>query len=258
MISKEDIENLTLLLIYLTSWDENYKKEYDEKPILRAWKNYSFEIIDSLKEKDLISGSMKAKSVYITDKGIKKAKELLNNFFPDSGKITDSESELLDVVDRNDKVIGQATRKDCHEKGLLHRISIAIIFDKNYRIFVGKRSKTKYYRPGEWSISVGGHVESGETYEQAMKRELKEEIGIDGKLISVENYVDTSEYDKECRRVFYIVTDQKIRLNEKEYEEGLFLTYDELKQKLKKDVFVPSSDREFRILTILRQKGIIN
>ena len=56
--------------------------------------------------------------------------------------------ELLDVVDENDNVIGQATRKECHEKGLLHRISISLVLDKNFRIFAGKRSKTNIHGCG--------------------------------------------------------------------------------------------------------------
>ena len=46
--SSKDAENLTLLLLYLNSWDENKKREYGNKPILRSWKNHGFEAIDSL------------------------------------------------------------------------------------------------------------------------------------------------------------------------------------------------------------------
>lgn len=70
------IKELTLLLLYLTSWEEDcelYK-------LRRSWKGYDFEILDELKEQGLISGSHKSKSVYFTDEGIKKAEELMCSY----------------------------------------------------------------------------------------------------------------------------------------------------------------------------------
>ncbi|MCL5772686.1 MAG: DUF6429 family protein [Actinobacteria bacterium] len=57
----------------MTSWEE---KILDTK-VLRSWKGYPFEVLDDLKSKGLLSGSKGAKSVYLTDNGIKKAKNLL-------------------------------------------------------------------------------------------------------------------------------------------------------------------------------------
>ncbi len=70
------IEELVLLLIYLTSWKEdNFNHE-----VFRSWKGYPFEILDSLTEKNLISGSKRAKSVYLTESGLKKAREIEKKF----------------------------------------------------------------------------------------------------------------------------------------------------------------------------------
>lgn len=80
-MENEDIENLTLLLAYLTSWDENPKKQYGDKPIMRAWKGYDFDILNSLENKGYITQSRGAKSLHITDKGLNKAKELSVKFF---------------------------------------------------------------------------------------------------------------------------------------------------------------------------------
>ena len=72
----KNIEEMVLLLIYLTSWEE---KVLDTK-VLRSWKGYPFEVLDELKSKYLLSGSKVAKSVYLTDTGIKKAKELIEKY----------------------------------------------------------------------------------------------------------------------------------------------------------------------------------
>ena len=71
---EEQIKELTLLLLYLTSWTE--KEPYGEYQ--RAWKGYDF---DKLQSENMIGGSTyKAKSTYITEKGIKKAKELMRKY----------------------------------------------------------------------------------------------------------------------------------------------------------------------------------
>jgi hypothetical protein len=70
------IKELTLLLIYLTSWQE----DAGTVKIYRSWKGYPFEILDQLREEDCITGSKPAKSVYLTDEGIAKAKELMAKY----------------------------------------------------------------------------------------------------------------------------------------------------------------------------------
>lgn len=65
------IEDLTLFLLYLTSWNEK------EVPGLkRAWKGYLFETLDALADKGLIIQSRTAKSVSLTETGIRQAQIL--------------------------------------------------------------------------------------------------------------------------------------------------------------------------------------
>lgn len=70
------IKELTLLLIYLTSWQE----DAGLTKVQRSWKGYPFEVLDELKEKRYIDGSKRAKSVYLTEEGIGKAKELMKKY----------------------------------------------------------------------------------------------------------------------------------------------------------------------------------
>jgi len=70
----KQIENLTLLLMYLTSWEE--KLNLDTQPNYRTWKGYCFEIINELERKGLISQGRKSKSVYLTKEGISQAERL--------------------------------------------------------------------------------------------------------------------------------------------------------------------------------------
>ncbi len=88
------------------------------------------------------------------------------------------DDEIFDVVDENDRVLGQATRKEVHARKLLHRAVHVLVFDAAGRIFLQKRSMAKDSSPGCWDSSCSGHLDTGESYLDAAVRELREEIGV--------------------------------------------------------------------------------
>jgi hypothetical protein len=69
----ELIEDLTLLLIYLCSWEERL---LPDATVRRAWKGYLFEVLDALEEQGYISQTRRAKSVTLTEAGLWRAQEL--------------------------------------------------------------------------------------------------------------------------------------------------------------------------------------
>ena len=72
----EIIKELTLLLIYLTSW----KEDTNLIKVQRSWKGYPFDALDELNEEGYIDGNKRAKSVYLTEEGLGKAKELMKKY----------------------------------------------------------------------------------------------------------------------------------------------------------------------------------
>lgn len=86
--------------------------------------------------------------------------------------------ELFDVVDGNDRVIGRATRAEVHARGLFHRAVHIFVFDARGNVVLQKRSRAKDTAPGLLSSACAGHVDSGENYDAAARRELGEELGI--------------------------------------------------------------------------------
>ncbi|MBQ8056295.1 MAG: NUDIX domain-containing protein, partial [Paludibacteraceae bacterium] len=87
--------------------------------------------------------------------------------------------EYFPIVDENDKVIGKATRKECHNGShLLHPVVHLHVFNSKGELYLQHRSKDKDIQPDKWDTSVGGHVDFGETIEQALRREVSEELGI--------------------------------------------------------------------------------
>ena len=84
---------------------------------------------------------------------------------------------MLDVVDKEDNIIGKATKQEIYQKLLPHRIVHVLIFNSKGEIALQLRSKNLSFCPHHWSTTVGGHVQSGESYEQAAQREYQEELG---------------------------------------------------------------------------------
>ena len=88
------------------------------------------------------------------------------------------DSEIFDIVDDSDEVMGSASRNEVHKRGLKHRSVHLLIFNKQGSVLLQKRSMEKDTFPGTWDSSVSGHVDSGETYDEAVIRESWEELGV--------------------------------------------------------------------------------
>ena len=69
-MENQHIEELTMLLIHLTSWEE---KVLGDLTIRRAWKGFRFEALNALEEAGYLNQTRRAKSVTLTDAGIEQA-----------------------------------------------------------------------------------------------------------------------------------------------------------------------------------------
>ena len=85
------------------------------------------------------------------------------------------DEEAVDIVDENCKVLFSVPKSEAHEKGLLHRTVIAEIKDNQGRWLLVRQASHKQ-DAGQFVSPVGGHVKSGETAEEALKREVLEEV----------------------------------------------------------------------------------
>lgn len=88
--------------------------------------------------------------------------------------------EVLDVVDREDRVTGQARRGEVYAAGLIHRCVFVLARDGQGRVFVHRRTASKLVFPSHYDMFVGGVVGAGESYASAALREAEEELGVSG------------------------------------------------------------------------------
>jgi isopentenyldiphosphate isomerase len=88
-------------------------------------------------------------------------------------------SEILDIVNDRDEVIGQAERDEVHRIGLVCRLAYVCFYTAEREVILQKRSNTKKNDPGKLTTAVSGHVASGQDYLDAAIRETLEETGVE-------------------------------------------------------------------------------
>ena len=107
--------------------------------------------------------------------------------------------ELVDLVDRRNRVIGLASRAQVRGSNLLHRGVGILCSDSQGRTWVHRRTDTKDLFPGMYDMFIGGVVTSGETYLASARREIAEELGIRG---PEPEYMFTHAYEDDRNRTF--------------------------------------------------------
>ena len=86
--------------------------------------------------------------------------------------------EFLILVDNNDNPIGTEEKVKCHlPNGKLHRAFTVLLFNKDGKLLLTRRSKSKMLWPGDWDGTVASHPRKTETYVSSAERRLPEEIG---------------------------------------------------------------------------------
>lgn len=159
-------------------------------------------------------------------------------------------NDWLDIVDKDRCIIGRAPRGQCHsDPSLRHMVVHLLIFNTGGELLLQKRSKQKDMHPGKWSVSVGGHLDSGESFEQALIREAEEELGLDISLddiVFLYDYCLETEEESEEMRSYMMTYDGPIRPNPREIEEARYWTLDEIKKSTGTAIFTPSLEEELR------------
>jgi isopentenyldiphosphate isomerase len=154
--------------------------------------------------------------------------------------------EYFPLVDETGAVVGKATRRECHSGSfLLHPVVHLHVFDNKGRLYLQKRALNKDIQPGKWDTSVGGHMDPGETVEQALFREAGEELGINEfKPNFLFRYIHRSDVEQELVYSHVTVYEGPINPDPVEIAEGQFWTKEAIFHQLGTGVFTPNFEAE--------------
>lgn len=162
--------------------------------------------------------------------------------------------ELWDIYDANKQKTGRTMKRNdwCLKDDEYHLTVLGVVARRDGKFLITKRVMTKAWAPGWWEVS-GGACQAGEESEEAVKREILEETGLDvsgydggylftyhrenpgegdNYFVDVYRYVgdfDESDVHPQVTETdgFMLATLEEIQ---KLAEEGIFLHYDSIKQ----------------------------
>ncbi len=160
-----------------------------------------------------------------------------------------SPDELFPLVDENGNVIGSVRRKDAHgNPSLIHPVVHCLVISSGGELLLQLRRMDKDVQPGRWDTSVGGHVAWGEPIEQALHRELQEEIGLEPTRVSLRflhRYLMRSDIETELVHTWACTCDGPFVHQPEEIDALRFWSVEQIEQSLGSGVFTPNFEDEF-------------
>ncbi len=142
------------------------------------------------------------------------------------------------LVNGQDKITGSEEKLKVHQAGLLHRAFSIFIFNSKGELLLQQRARDKHHSGGLWSNTCCSHQQPKELLPQAVRRRLKQEMGLACKLTEVFHFRYQVEFDNglienELDHVFVGLSDKPPKPNPKEAADYKYIAIKELKRDIK-------------------------
>ncbi len=150
------------------------------------------------------------------------------------------ERERVILVTETDTEIGDAPKLEAHRTGALHRAFSVFLLDCDGRVLLQRRATGKYHSPGLRSNTCCGHPRPGERTNDAARRRLREEMGIDCELSHASSFVYRADLEgelveHELDHVFVGLTSDLPLHDSAEVSECRWIEVDELREWLRRE-----------------------
>lgn len=155
--------------------------------------------------------------------------------------------EFWDIYDENKQLTGRKMKRNdwCLKEGEYHLTVLGVIARPDGTFLITKRVMTKAWAPGWWEVSGGG-VQAGESSEEAVRREVKEEAGLDvrnaeGGYAFTYKRVNPDEGDNYFVDVYRFVMDideKDVSFQEAEIDGHMFATREQIESFAKEGKFL--------------------
>lgn len=141
--------------------------------------------------------------------------------------------EKVVLVTEKDEVLGLMEKMQAHENGILHRAFSVFLYNSKGEMLLQKRAAEKYHSPNQWTNACCSHPRMEETYEQAAKRRIKEELGIDCELEEKFWFIYKADvgqnlWEHELDHVFVGNYEGEFNLNKEEVAEVRYISLENL------------------------------
>jgi isopentenyl-diphosphate Delta-isomerase len=148
--------------------------------------------------------------------------------------------EHVILVDEFDNAIGTMEKLEAHQKGILHRAFSVLLFNSKGEILLQKRAIGKYHSGGLWTNTCCSHPLPGESMQEATRRKLIQEMGIDLKPDFAYKFIyktnlDDNLIEHEYDHVFIGTHDGDPIINDEEVEDWKFTDLLSLRMDIKEN-----------------------
>lgn len=155
--------------------------------------------------------------------------------------------ELFPIVDDEGHTLGSITRGEAHNGSrTLHPVVHLHLFNSAGELFLQRRPAWKDIQPGKWDTACGGHVAFGETPEEALRREVREELGVsDFTPVALGHYIFDSQRERELVYVNSTVYDGPVNPSAEELDGGRFWSRADILNAMGKGILTPNFEQEY-------------